>query len=38
MLLLKNANLYTPKFLGKRDVLVGGGKILAIGEGLSFSV
>lgn len=25
MLLLKNANLYTPKFLGKRDVLVGGG-------------
>ena len=38
MLLLKNANLYTPKFLGKCDVLVGGGKILAIGEGLSFSV
>ena len=38
MLLLKNANLYTPNFLGKRDVLVGGGKILAIGEGLSFSV
>ncbi|WP_234410715.1 hypothetical protein [Campylobacter concisus] len=38
MLLLKNANLYTPKFLGKYDVLVGGGKILAIGEGLSFSV
>ncbi|WP_103580940.1 beta-aspartyl-peptidase [Campylobacter concisus] len=38
MLLLKNANLYTPKFLGKRDVLVGGGKILAIGEGLSFNI
>ena len=38
MLLLKNANLYTPKFLGKCDVLVGGGKILAIGDGLSFSV
>lgn len=38
MLLLKNANLYTPKFLGKCDVLVGSGKILAIGEGLSFSV
>lgn len=38
MLLLKNANLYTPKFLGKCDVLVGGGKILAIGEGLSFNI
>ena len=38
MLLLKNANLYTPKFLGKRDVLVGGGKILSIGEGLNFNI
>ncbi|WP_169972828.1 MULTISPECIES: beta-aspartyl-peptidase [unclassified Campylobacter] len=36
MLLLKNANLFTPEHVGDSDVLVGGGKILAIGKGLDF--
>jgi beta-aspartyl-dipeptidase (metallo-type) len=30
MLLIKNATLYSPELLGKKDILVGGGKILAI--------
>ncbi|WP_229203967.1 beta-aspartyl-peptidase [Campylobacter anatolicus] len=38
MKLLKNAKLYTPKFLGDGDVLVGGGKILAIGKRLDFNI
>ncbi|WP_258030936.1 hypothetical protein [Campylobacter concisus] len=38
MLLLKTAPLYTPKFLGNCDALVGGGQILAIVDGLTFSV
>ncbi|QCD52013.1 beta-aspartyl-peptidase [Campylobacter sp. RM16192] len=36
MLLLKNADLYTPEHVGQSDVLVGGGKILAIGKDLDF--
>ncbi|CAD7288688.1 beta-aspartyl-peptidase [Campylobacter suis] len=38
MLLLKNANLYTPKHIGKSDVLVGGGKILAIDKELNLNI
>lgn len=38
MLLLKNANLYTPSHVGDSDVLVGGGKILAIGKNLDFNI
>ncbi|MGG7073900.1 beta-aspartyl-peptidase [Campylobacter sp. 9BO] len=38
MLLLKNANLYTPKHIGKSDVLVGGGKILAVDKDLNFNI
>ncbi|PSM52050.1 isoaspartyl dipeptidase [Campylobacter blaseri] len=38
MLLLKNANLYAPAYMGMNDVLVGGGKILAIGENLDFNI
>ncbi|WP_068546058.1 beta-aspartyl-peptidase [Thalassotalea crassostreae] len=30
--LITNANLYTPKFVGNRNVLVAGGKIVAISE------
>ena len=30
MLLLKNADLYAPEHVGRSDVLVGGGKILAV--------
>lgn len=37
MLLLKNADLYTPKHIGNSDLLVGGGKILAISKGLDFT-
>ncbi|QKG29925.1 beta-aspartyl-peptidase [Campylobacter sp. RM16187] len=36
MLLLKNANLFAPEHIGDSDVLVGGGKILAIGKRLDF--
>ena len=38
MLLLKNADLYAPEHVGKSDVLVGGGKILAVSKGLDFRV
>jgi beta-aspartyl-dipeptidase (metallo-type) len=34
--LIKRANIYSPKPLGVKDVLLGGGQILAIGEDLSF--
>ena len=30
--LIKNAHVYSPSFLGKKDILVGGEKILAIAE------
>tara|TARA_R110002050_G_scaffold49886_6_gene115666 strand:- start:10124 stop:11257 length:1134 start_codon:yes stop_codon:yes gene_type:complete len=30
MLLIKNANMYAPQALGQKDLLIGGGKILAI--------
>ena len=36
MKLIKNAQVYAPKKIGKKDILVGGGKILAIGDELSF--
>jgi beta-aspartyl-dipeptidase (metallo-type) len=32
--LFKNAEVYAPEFLGRKDILVGGGKILAIAENL----
>lgn len=32
--LIKNAQLYTPKFLGAKDVLIAGAKIIAIGDNL----
>ena len=32
MLLIKNTNLYTPKSLGKKDVLISNGKIVAIDD------
>ena len=32
--LFKNADVYAPEFIGRKDILVGGGKILAIGENL----
>ena len=35
MLLIKNAQVYSPAFLGKRDVLIAGGQIAAIAEELS---
>jgi len=34
MQLIKNAQVYSPSFLGKKDLLVGGGQILAIGDQL----
>ncbi len=34
MYLIRNANVYQPKPLGKKDVLIGAGKILAIGDHL----
>ena len=38
MLLLKNADLYAPGHVGRSDVLLGGGKILAVSKGLDFRV
>ena len=32
--LIKNAQLFTPKFLGENDVLIAGAKIIAIGDNL----
>ncbi|MGQ9847738.1 MAG: beta-aspartyl-peptidase [Bacteroidales bacterium] len=32
--LFKNADVYTPDYIGRKDILVGGGKILAISENL----
>ncbi|CAM3713107.1 beta-aspartyl-peptidase [Alicyclobacillus pomorum] len=34
--LIQHANIYAPQPLGVRDVLLGGGQILAVGEDLSF--
>jgi beta-aspartyl-dipeptidase (metallo-type) len=36
MKLIKNAQVYAPKKIGKKDILVGGGKILAIADDLAF--
>ena len=30
MLLIKNTNLYSPTFLGKKDILISNGKIVAV--------
>lgn len=32
MILLKNANIYAPSHIGKKDILIGGGKILLISD------
>lgn len=34
MKLIQNTELYTPEYLGKKDILIGSGKILAIGDNL----
>lgn len=34
MILIRNADLYNPQHIGLRDILVAGGQIVAIGEGL----
>lgn len=38
MKLIKNAQLYVPEYLGKKDVLIGGGKILYIADELNLSL
>lgn len=35
MILIKNAEVYSPEYLGKKDVLTGGGKILSIADEIS---
>ncbi len=35
MLLIRNGQVYSPKFLGQCDILIGGGKIVAMAESLS---
>tara|TARA_B100001109_G_scaffold251726_1_gene246624 strand:- start:6045 stop:7184 length:1140 start_codon:yes stop_codon:yes gene_type:complete len=37
MLILKNTQLYSPESLGKKDILIGGGKILAIEDQIELS-
>ena len=37
MQLIKNAQVYAPMYLGKKDVLLGGGKILAIEDTIELS-
>lgn len=34
MILVKNGDVYAPRRLGNMDILIGGGKILAVGRGL----
>ena len=34
MILLKNANVYNPSHIGKKDILLGGGKILLISDNI----
>ncbi len=34
MILFKNAEVYTPDYIGRKDILTGGGKILAIGDNI----
>ncbi|MCT4621823.1 MAG: beta-aspartyl-peptidase [Marinisporobacter sp.] len=36
MLLIKNIEVYNPKYLGKKDVFIGGGKILSIEDEITF--
>lgn len=38
MILIKNADVYAPEHLGIKDILTGGGKILAIGKKLDISL
>jgi beta-aspartyl-dipeptidase (metallo-type) len=35
LLLIRGGHVYSPDNIGRRDVLIGGGKILAIGDGLA---
>ncbi|MHA1984203.1 MAG: hypothetical protein ACW967_07600 [Candidatus Hodarchaeales archaeon] len=35
MIILKNSEIFSPKSLGKKDILIGGGKILAIKDDFS---
>lgn len=35
MLLIKNANIYDPRFIGTKNLLIGAGKILSIGDQIS---
>ena len=35
--LIKNAETYAPEYLGKKDILIGGGKILAIEEAIDMA-
>ena len=37
LLLIKNADVYAPKHLGRQDVLINGGKIVRIGTDLETS-
>ena len=37
MLLIKNAKLYTPKFVGKKDILVAGEKIIHIDDEINIT-
>lgn len=37
MQLFKNAQVYAPMYLGKKDVLLGGGRIIAIEDSIEFS-
>jgi len=37
MILIKNINIYTPAFAGKKDVLIAGTKIVGLGENLEIS-
>lgn len=37
MLLIKSAEVYNPKYIGKKDIFIGGGKILGIADDYSLS-
>ena len=35
--IIKNADIYAPEYLGKKDILIGGEKILAVGDNIELS-
>ena len=37
MILIKNIDIYSPKYIGKKDIFISGGKIVLIDDKIEFS-